>query len=235
MKVLVAGGTGAIGRPLCAQLIAAGHHVSTICRTVSRAAELQNEGVTVHVADALKASDINRVVMEVCPDAIVNQLTALPKRPTGRAMRQSVKTTNELRRSASRHLAQAARLCGVKRLISQSIAFYCEPGLGLADEKTPLIHGASESLQAAVDAVLVCEAQTLEHPAGAILRYGFLYGPGTWYAEDGAFTEMLIKRKLPIIWKWSRGIFDDSCRRRGTSRYVDPEARRKRYIQHRRR
>jgi nucleoside-diphosphate-sugar epimerase len=34
---------------------------------------------------------------------------------------------------------------------------------------------------------------------GLVLRYGALYGPGTWYATDGDITDRVRKRRMPII------------------------------------
>ena len=36
---------------------------------------------------------------------------------------------------------------------------------------------------------------------GLVLRYGFFYGAGTWYAPDGTMGKMLRKRMMPIIGK----------------------------------
>ncbi|HZX84229.1 MAG TPA: NAD-dependent epimerase/dehydratase family protein, partial [Reyranella sp.] len=35
--------------------------------------------------------------------------------------------------------------------------------------------------------------------AGVVLRYGFFYGPGTWYRPDGAIAEMVRRRQSTII------------------------------------
>ena len=34
---------------------------------------------------------------------------------------------------------------------------------------------------------------------GLILRYGALYGPGTWYARDGDIAEQVRRRRFPLI------------------------------------
>jgi nucleoside-diphosphate-sugar epimerase len=41
-----------------------------------------------------------------------------------------------------------------------------------------------------------------------ILRYGFFYGPGTWYAPEGGYAEIVRQHQYPIIgegsavWSW---------------------------------
>ena len=43
---------------------------------------------------------------------------------------------------------------------------------------------------------------------GIVLRYGFFYGPGTWYSPDGACGEMARRREIQVvgkgesIWSW---------------------------------
>ena len=36
---------------------------------------------------------------------------------------------------------------------------------------------------------------------GVVLRYGWLYGPGTYFDRDGSQTEEALKRRLPIVGK----------------------------------
>ena len=36
---------------------------------------------------------------------------------------------------------------------------------------------------------------------GLVLRYGFFYGPGTYYAEDGTSTADVRRRRMPIVGK----------------------------------
>ena len=47
MRVFVAGATGVIGRPLCRQLVAAGHEVTALTRTEANAERLRAAGVDV--------------------------------------------------------------------------------------------------------------------------------------------------------------------------------------------
>ena len=50
----------------------------------------------------------------------------------------------------------------------------------------------------AVRAVAQLEARVAE-AGGTALRYGFFYGPGTWYAPDGAIAERVRARRYPIV------------------------------------
>ena len=51
MRILIAGGTGAIGRPLIAELLAKGHDVVALTRTHERAQALVAEGIEPAIAD----------------------------------------------------------------------------------------------------------------------------------------------------------------------------------------
>src|SRR6516165_12369354 len=53
MRIFVAGGTGAIGRPLVSALVAAGHEVTVFSRSADRVAGLGLPGVVPAVGDAL--------------------------------------------------------------------------------------------------------------------------------------------------------------------------------------
>jgi nucleoside-diphosphate-sugar epimerase len=49
---------------------------------------------------------------------------------------------------------------------------------------------------------------------GVVLRYGFFYGPGTWYRPDGAIADQVRKREAAIIGEgnavWSFVHIDDA-------------------------
>ena len=69
----------------------------------------------------------------------------------------------------------------VARLIAQSIAFVYAPGEGTRVETDPLDLAATGARKRTVDGVVALEDATLEMPEGIVLRYGLLYGPGTWF------------------------------------------------------
>ena len=77
MKVFVAGATGALGRTLLPQLVAAGHDVVGLTRTASKQDLIRGLGARPAVADALDPDAVARAVAEAEPEVIVHQLTAL--------------------------------------------------------------------------------------------------------------------------------------------------------------
>jgi nucleoside-diphosphate-sugar epimerase len=44
--------------------------------------------------------------------------------------------------------------------------------------------------------VQALERAVAEAPVGVVLRYGLLYGPGTWYTRDGLTTEQVRRGEL---------------------------------------
>jgi nucleoside-diphosphate-sugar epimerase len=91
VRIFLAGGTGAIGRPLTAALVTAGYEVTVFSRQARRVAALGVPGVVPAVGDALDADVLRRAVLAARPDVVVNQLTSLP-------VGQSVRGEARLRR-----------------------------------------------------------------------------------------------------------------------------------------
>jgi nucleoside-diphosphate-sugar epimerase len=104
----------------------------------------------------------------------------------------------------------AAQAAGVRRYLRQSIAFWAVPGPRLADEETPLAVDASPAVAADARLVTELEQRLLEDPniEGIALRYGFFYGPGTWFNPDGDVARQVRERQFPIVgngegvWSW---------------------------------
>lgn len=196
MRVLVAGATGAIGRPLVAQLQEAGHEVAAITRSAERAEALRARGVEPHVADALDRDAVVAACEAARPEVVVHQLTAIPHKIPPRGYVKAFEPTNRLRREATPHLVEGARRAGARKLIVQSISFITRAeGPPVHDEDAPVDGGPiGEAVQAMEAATLGAEG--LE---ALVLRYGFFYGPGTTYARDGAQVEAIRKRQFPVI------------------------------------
>ncbi|MFF2526546.1 NAD-dependent epimerase/dehydratase family protein [Streptomyces liangshanensis] len=183
MRVLVAGATGAVGRLLVPLLLEAGHQVTGVSRTLAGTERLRRQGATAVQADALDPDGLRRAVTTAAPDAVIDQLTDLSG-ADGEA-------TDRLRREGTRNLVDAARDADVHRIVVQSISWVYEPGDKPADESVPLDLGAAQPRGAMVDAVRVLEETAAEIGTAVLLRYGVLYGPGTWYEPGGAVSAAL--------------------------------------------
>lgn len=184
MRVFLAGASGAIGRRLVSLLVRAGHEVAGTTRSAERLALLRSLGAEPVVVDVFDAAALARAVAEVRPDAVIHQLTDLPFAPGTPRYEEGLERNAKLRIDGTRNLVNAAKAAGVRRLMSQSIAFVYAPKQGALTEDDPLAAGAPGMLGRTVEALQSLEAATLGMPEGIVLRYGFLYGPGTW-SPDG--------------------------------------------------
>lgn len=207
MHVLVAGATGAIGRPLIPQLIAAGHEVTATTRTKAKADELRRLGAKALVIDGLDEAALRKGVAYTGPDAIVHQMTALAGKPNLRRFDRWFATTNELRTTGTDILLAAAREAGVKRFVAQSYTGWTNPRTGtpVKTEDDGLDSRPAKMQRKSLAAIRHLERAVTDAPLeGIVLRYGNFYGPG---ASD-SLVELIRKRRFPIIgdgagiWSW---------------------------------
>jgi 2-alkyl-3-oxoalkanoate reductase len=210
MRVLIAGATGAIGRPLVGCLRERGHAVFALARSTpsSRAiAELGAEPVT---ADALDATAVKSAIARVRPEAVINELTSLPPHYTPAEMRAAAARDTKVRIDGNANLLAAFSDAAVRRYVLQSSGFWYAPGAGLADESAPFAFGASPGVAAGARRYAELEAAASTTPGieFVALRYGFFYGPGTWFSIDGDMGKQVHSREVPIVgngegvWNW---------------------------------
>jgi nucleoside-diphosphate-sugar epimerase len=117
------------------------------------------------------------------PQVVIHQLTDLPQVIDAARLGEALARNAQLRIEATPNLVAAARAAGARRLIAQSIAFAYADGPEPHDETDALASAEGDhpravtarGVQALEDAVL--KAPGIE---GIVLRYGRLYGPGTW-------------------------------------------------------
>ena len=148
MKILVAGGTGAIGRPLIAELLVKGHVIVALTRSRERALALMEQGIEPAVADVFDPDAVRTVVSRAQPDIVIEQLTALPRTYTRQSLAAAANFNTRIRVEGGANVLAAAQSAGVRRYLRQSIGFWAAPGPGLADEGTPLAFDASPSVAA---------------------------------------------------------------------------------------
>ncbi len=184
MNVFLAGATGAIGQRLVPLLLGAGHAVTGTTRSAQKAADLKARGVAPVVVDVFDADALRDAVVRARPDVVIHQLTDLPKVLS--PDRAGAFTANtRLRIEGTPNLVAAARAAGARRLIAQSIAFAYAPEPEPHRESDPLASAEGDTPSAVTArGVRALEAAVLGAAGltGIVLRYGRLYGPGTWYA-----------------------------------------------------
>jgi 2-alkyl-3-oxoalkanoate reductase len=203
VRVFVAGASGAIGRPLMPKLRAAGHEATGMTRSEERAERIREAGAKAIVADVFDEDRVRSVMAEASPDVVVHQLTSLPDRLDFRD-RSIYDATNRVRGEGTRILIESARAAGARRMVAQSIAFaYAPQGDRVKEEDAPLLEDAPGGFGEGARVLREMERAVVgaEGLEGLVLRYGFFYGPGTYYASDGSSAEDVRKRKQPIVGK----------------------------------
>ena len=142
MRIFVAGATGAIGRPLIAKLLAAGHEVTGMTRTETRAETIRAAGARAAVVDVFDRVGLAAALDEARPEVVVHELTSLPDRLNFRKA-DIYEPTNRVRTEGTCNLLDAARAAGARRLVAQSIGFAYRPDGGrVKSEDDPLMDTA---------------------------------------------------------------------------------------------
>ena len=107
MKVFVAGGSGAMGRRLVPQLIAAGYEVTAMTRDQGKAPWLRQAGAQPVIADALDRPAVAAAVRRSEPEVVIHQLTGLTGVTSLRNFDKEFALTNRLRTEGTDHLLEA--------------------------------------------------------------------------------------------------------------------------------
>jgi nucleoside-diphosphate-sugar epimerase len=201
MRVLLAGATGAIGRPLIRDLKQHGHVVFGLVRSAESARRLTEMGAEAVIGDALDAGSVRAAIAQVRPDAVINALTSLPRRYTPGEMKAASENDRRVRTEGNFNLLAGMRESGVRRYVLQASGFWYAPGQGLADESSPLALDASPGVASSVRTYLELESTASRHSEidCVVMRYGFFYGPGTCYTNTGDMGEQLRRQQVPII------------------------------------
>ena len=201
MRVLIAGASGAIGQPLVRRLRAGQHEVFALTQSPDSGPALKEMDAEPVIGNALDAAAVKAAVGRIRPDAVINELTSLPRHYTPAAMTAAAEGDRRVRVEGNMNLLAALRDAGVRRYLLQSSGFWYAPGAGLADESVPFISSASPGVEAGARIYMELEARA-SAPLGiefVALRYGFFYGPRTWYRREGDMGEQVRRRQVPII------------------------------------
>jgi nucleoside-diphosphate-sugar epimerase len=200
VRVFLAGATGAIGAPLLRLLVAGGHQVTGMARSAEKAEVVRAAGAEAVLADALNPEAVKRAVEAARPEAIINQLTAIPQRLDPRKIIRDFLLTDRLRTEGTRNLVAAAQGIGGARILAQSIAFAYAPGPpGTVHlEGDPLTTDPPAQFKRSAAAVAELE-RTVLGAEGVVLRYGYFYGPNTGISPDGGTGTAVAHRRVPIV------------------------------------
>jgi nucleoside-diphosphate-sugar epimerase len=191
MRVFLAGASGAIGRRLVPLLLRAGHEVTGTTRSPEAGKALERAGVTPAVLDVFDAQALTAAMRAARPGVVIHQLTDLPHELDEARIAASYSRNARIRTEGTRNLLAAARAASAHRFIVQSIAFVYAPG-GEPHPESDLLNLADPARAVTVKGAADMEEQVLCGQVlhgfgieGIVLRYGLLYGPGTWYQTPG--------------------------------------------------
>jgi nucleoside-diphosphate-sugar epimerase len=172
-------------------------------RNPERARALRGLGAEPVIADGLDRAAAVAAVRDARPDVVVNQMTALSTAKDMKHFDSDFAFTNRLRTEGNDHLLEGAIAGGARRFITQSFGNwnYARTGSGPKSEEDPLDPDPPANQRESVAAMRHMEAAVTgaEGIEGVVLRYGNFYGPGTSFEPGGLITEMVRKRRMPIV------------------------------------
>ena len=200
MRIFVRAGRARSGRPLVASLVAAGHQVVATTRRPDRVESIRAAGAEPAVMDGLDEAAVHRAVAAARPDVVVHQMTSLASMRGFRNLDREFAQTNRLRIEGTRYLLAAAQAAGARRFVAQSYTGWPNERTGgrvKTEDDSLDLHPPDKSRET-LAAIRQLESM-VEGAAGVVLRYGSFYGPGTSLARDGVFTELVRKRRFPLV------------------------------------
>jgi uncharacterized protein YbjT (DUF2867 family) len=157
MRVFLAGATGVIGIRLVPLLVEAGHVVAGMTRSPEKLDQVVAVGAEPVLCDVFDAETLIASVTSFRPDLLMHQLTDLPGHED--ELPAYASRNDRMRIEGTRNLVAAAKAAGTPRFLAQSIAW--RPS------------GRGEAVDSLEEQVLGI--------GGVAVRYGRLYGPGTFY------------------------------------------------------
>jgi NAD(P)-dependent dehydrogenase (short-subunit alcohol dehydrogenase family) len=181
MRIFIAGASGVIGVRLVPLLVAAGHEVAGMTRSPEKLDGLRALGAEPVLCDVYDADGLRAAVVRFRPDVVMHQLTDLPD--TAAKIPEFGARNDRIRRDGTRNLLAAAEVAGAGRILAQSIAWQQAGNRGVTTREF--------------------ESSVL-NVAGVVIRYGQLYGPGTYFETEKPSPPRIqideaARRTVPIL------------------------------------
>lgn len=161
-RIFFAGASGVIGSRLVPLLVAAGHTVGAMTRTNEKADRLAAAGAQPLICDVFDRPTLTSAIRSFGPDLLLHELTDLPDDAAN--LSAAAELNARIRSEGTRNLLDALDPLVPTKIVAQSVAWTMPPG-------------------AEADAVASLEHNVLAAD-GVVLRYGFFYGPGTYYPDE---------------------------------------------------
>lgn len=160
MRIFLAGASGVIGMRLIPLLVAEGHQVAGMTRSSNKVEALEQLGAEPVVCDVYDTRMLFDAVKAFRPELVMHQLTDLPD--SAEQIAAFAGRNNRIRTEGTRNLLAAREQARAGRFLAQSIAWTPPSGGEAVQEHERLVLDAG----------------------GVVIRYGVLYGPGTYSGSD---------------------------------------------------
>ena len=183
MRVFVAGASGVIGRQLLPMLVAAGHEVTGMTRSWRGAEAVMAAGALVAIADVYDRRALAEWLLRTAPEVVVHQMTDLSVPTADDLGPERLRANARIREEGTANLVDASAAVGVRRIVAQSIGWLYAPGREPHREEDPLqLVEDGGGVNVTRRGTYELERTVLTDPRfeGVVLRYGRLYGEGTW-------------------------------------------------------
>lgn len=172
VRVVVAGGTGVIGRAAVPALREAGHEVAVLSRTAAQESQILAAGAVPLPGDVLDVDSMAAACQGA--DAVVNLASAVPVCIATLAP-GAWRRDDRLRTEGVRNVVEAARRAGVRRVVQQGASFvYADRGDAWIREDGAL------DITSATEPVAVGESLVQDYSCGSrtgvVLRFGAIVG-----------------------------------------------------------
>lgn len=199
MRVLVTGGAGFIGSNLVRSLLGAGHEVHVVDDLSSGSVENLHPAATLRTLDVTDERFLD-IVCEMAPEAIVH----LAAQTSVQVSLREPERDRRVNVGGTRAVAQAARACGARKVLSaSSAAVYGEPveiPLRETAQKRPTNPYGSSKLEAERALIQELRGSGVDF---ASLRFSNVYGPRQdWRGEGGVvalFAAAMTSGRAPVV------------------------------------
>jgi nucleoside-diphosphate-sugar epimerase len=198
VRVLVAGATSVLGKPVLSELVARGHEPVALSRSDRSREAFEREGRRAAAADVLDADSLSRVLAEQRPEAVISLLIALPKRGPMRVA--DFRRTVRLWKEGVPNLIAASAEAGARRFLAESVVFAY--GYGRFDSRLDESHPATGGAVLKGHGEVLGALRQMERQAigggmeGLVLRYGLFHG------RDVPSTRFMLRSlrwRLPLV------------------------------------
>ncbi|GHO57846.1 NAD-dependent epimerase/dehydratase family protein [Ktedonobacter robiniae] len=210
MNIFITGATGVLGKTLVPKLVAAGHTVSAMSRTVENDDRLRRAGAHPVRVDLFDVEALKQALAG--HEAIYHLATKIPSSAAQMGRSSAWLENDRLRRDGARNLVEAALAVGTVQTIMYPSFDFLYPSSGdtwLDAQTTPVKTATLLSTVEAEEAVTrFAESDPTRQRRGISLRLGSFYGPeapSSWVMLDyarkgiGAFPGARAGY-LPQIW-----------------------------------